>query len=46
MKNTTLYILVCVLLSWLHDLLCDIVEEIPAAVGKRRLEEGQSYLPN
>lgn len=38
--------LVCVraVLAWLHNLLCDIVEEIPAAVGKGGLEEGQCYL--
>lgn len=31
-------------LAWLHDLLCDIVEEIPAAVGKGGLKESQRYL--
>lgn len=35
---------ICYILAWLHNLLCDIVEEIPATVGKWGLEEGQSYL--
>lgn len=35
---------VCAVLAWLHDLLCDVVEEIPAAVGEGGLKEGQRYL--
>lgn len=33
-----------VILAWLNDLLSDIVEEIPATIGKRGLKEGQRYL--
>lgn len=31
-------------LAWLHDLFCDIVEEIPATVGEGGLKKGQRYL--
>lgn len=32
------------ILAWLHDLFCDIVEEIPATVGEGGLKKGQRYL--
>lgn len=35
-----------VVLAWLHHLLCHVIEEVPAAVGKGGLEEGQGDLPH
>lgn len=32
-----------VLHVWVHQLLCDVVEEVPASIGEGPLEEGQSY---
>lgn len=29
-----------------YQLFCDIVEEVPASIGKRALQEGQSYQTN
>lgn len=33
-------------LAWLHHLLCNVVEEVPPAEGKRGLQEGQRDLPH